>query len=249
MPITLIPGNHDYELAAYPEYVERLAEYNATPEQEVSIERTVGDSLVHVEHGIQEDPNNRIPDFGNPYANPPGYFLKRLHRVDPLLGVLPPVYRNTARVPRGHPKISDFRDHENLRFSNDLTPRVNRVSYMTHSTVVRNTVATWINDRSPKQLPAVARKCGTSHNAAGAGETGVVGRGGAADPHGRGERSGGNSSRPISGRARGIKFACDGTTRLGTCGQDGEASEACPRGTSHVMLPAQLLPSLRGRRR
>ncbi|MCU4719338.1 metallophosphoesterase [Halapricum hydrolyticum] len=77
VPITLIPGNHDYELAAYPEYVERLAEYNVTLEQEVSIERTVGDSVVHVEHGMQEDPNNRIPDFGNPYANPPGYFVNR----------------------------------------------------------------------------------------------------------------------------------------------------------------------------
>jgi UDP-2,3-diacylglucosamine pyrophosphatase LpxH len=77
MPVTLIPGNHDYELAAYPEYVERLAEYNVTLEQKVSIERSVEGSLVHVEHGMQEDPNNRIPDFGNPYANPPGYFVNR----------------------------------------------------------------------------------------------------------------------------------------------------------------------------
>jgi UDP-2,3-diacylglucosamine pyrophosphatase LpxH len=77
IPVTLIPGNHDYELAAYPEYVERLAEYNVRLEQEVSIERSVEGSLVHVEHGMQEDPNNRIPDFGNPYANPPGYFVNR----------------------------------------------------------------------------------------------------------------------------------------------------------------------------
>ena len=75
--ITLIPGNHDYELAAYPEYVDRLAEYNVTLEQAVSIDRPVGESLVHVEHGMQEDPNNRIPDFGNPYANPPGYFVNK----------------------------------------------------------------------------------------------------------------------------------------------------------------------------
>ena len=77
IPITLIPGNHDYELAAYPEYVERLAEYNITLVQEVSIERTVGESLVHIEHGMQEDPNNRCPDFGNPHANPAGYFVNR----------------------------------------------------------------------------------------------------------------------------------------------------------------------------
>jgi UDP-2,3-diacylglucosamine pyrophosphatase LpxH len=77
IPITVIPGNHDYELAAYPEYVERLAEYNVTLEQEVSITRPVGDYEVYIEHGMQRDPNNRIPDFGNPYANPPGYFVNR----------------------------------------------------------------------------------------------------------------------------------------------------------------------------
>ena len=77
VPITLIPGNHDYELAAYDEYVDRLAAYNVRLEQEVSIKRSVGDHVVHVEHGMQEDPNNRIPDFGNPYANPPGYFVNR----------------------------------------------------------------------------------------------------------------------------------------------------------------------------
>jgi len=77
VPITLIPGNHDYELAAHDEYVERLAEYNVTLEQSVSITREVGDHVVHVEHGMQQDPNNRIPDFGNPHANPPGYFVNR----------------------------------------------------------------------------------------------------------------------------------------------------------------------------
>ena len=77
VPITLIPGNHDYELAAYDEYVNRLAEYNVRLEQEVSIARDVGDHVVHVEHGMQVDPNNRIPDFGNPHANPPGYFVNR----------------------------------------------------------------------------------------------------------------------------------------------------------------------------
>jgi len=33
------PGNHDYELACHPEYVDRLAEYNVTLEQEVVITR------------------------------------------------------------------------------------------------------------------------------------------------------------------------------------------------------------------
>lgn len=37
IPITLVPGSHDYELAAYPEYVERLAEYNVPREQVESL--------------------------------------------------------------------------------------------------------------------------------------------------------------------------------------------------------------------
>lgn len=77
IPITFIPGNHDYELAAYPAYVERLAEYNVTLEQEIVLTREVADRVVWIEHGQQRDPNNRSPDFGNPYANPPGYFVNQ----------------------------------------------------------------------------------------------------------------------------------------------------------------------------
>jgi hypothetical protein len=106
-----------------------------------------------------------------------------------------------------------------------------------------DTVATWVKDRNPKQLPAVARKCDTSRNPATVGETGVVGRGGAADPHGRIGRSGVNSSQPISGRSRGIKFACDSTARFWACGQNGEAAGLVPavlhqsKGCSGTILP------------
>lgn len=75
--ITLIPGNHDYELACYPEYVERLAAYNVTLEQELHLVRDLDGRQIWIEHGMQQDPNNHIPDFGNPYANPPGYFVNR----------------------------------------------------------------------------------------------------------------------------------------------------------------------------
>ncbi len=75
--ITFIPGNHDYELAAYDEYVDRLAEYNVRLDQSVVITRKAGDHEVWIEHGMQEDDNNRIPDFGNPFANPLGYFVNR----------------------------------------------------------------------------------------------------------------------------------------------------------------------------
>jgi hypothetical protein len=100
---------------------------------------------------------------------------------------------------------------------------------ITHPAETAGTVATWVKDLNPKQLPAVARKCDPSQNPRlRRGATGVAGRGGAADPHGRTERSGVNSNRPISGRSRGIKFTCDGTPRFGTCGQNGEAAGLVP---------------------
>ena len=39
-------------------------------------------------------------------------------------------------MPRGRPEIGDFRDHENLRFSNDLPPRVKAVERSTKPRVV-----------------------------------------------------------------------------------------------------------------
>ncbi len=74
IPITMQPGNHDHELAAYDEYVDRLAEYNVDLVQSESLTRPVGDRTIHVEHGHQQDPNNRIEDFGNPPATPMGSF-------------------------------------------------------------------------------------------------------------------------------------------------------------------------------
>ena len=78
VPITLLPGNHDHELAAFDEYVDRFAEYNVDLVQEQSISRPVGDQVVHFEHGHQHDPNNRIEDWGNPAATPLGYYYNTL---------------------------------------------------------------------------------------------------------------------------------------------------------------------------
>ncbi|MDG5817771.1 metallophosphoesterase [Natronococcus sp. A-GB7] len=74
VPITLLPGNHDHELAAYDEYADRLAAYNVDLVRALSITRPVGGRTIHFEHGHQQDPNNRIEDFGNPHATPMGYF-------------------------------------------------------------------------------------------------------------------------------------------------------------------------------
>ena len=78
VPITLLPGNHDHELAAYDEYVERFAEYNVEVVQDISISRRVGNRKIHFEHGHQQDPNNRIEDWGNPYSTPLGYYYNTL---------------------------------------------------------------------------------------------------------------------------------------------------------------------------
>ncbi|MEF8852957.1 MAG: metallophosphoesterase [Haloarculaceae archaeon] len=76
--ITLLPGNHDHELAAYEEYVERFAAYNVDVVQEQSLTRPVGDQVIHFEHGHQRDPNNRIDDWGDPNATPLGYYFNTL---------------------------------------------------------------------------------------------------------------------------------------------------------------------------
>jgi UDP-2,3-diacylglucosamine pyrophosphatase LpxH len=73
--ITLIPGNHDYELACYPQFVDRLQGYNIVLEPKVSITRELAGKKIWIEHGMQHDESNHMPDFGNPHANPVGYFV------------------------------------------------------------------------------------------------------------------------------------------------------------------------------
>ena len=75
--ITLIPGNHDYELACYPQFVDRLQEYNIILEPKVFIRRELAGKKIWIEHGMQHDESNRMPDFGHPHANPVGYFVTR----------------------------------------------------------------------------------------------------------------------------------------------------------------------------
>lgn len=78
IPITLLPGNHDHELAAYPAYEDRLSAYNITLVSEISFTRPIGERTIHFEHGHQQDPNNTISDFGNPHARPLGYYYNTL---------------------------------------------------------------------------------------------------------------------------------------------------------------------------
>ena len=73
--ITLLAGNHDYELACYPKFVRQLAPYNIQLEQSPSITRKVGNKQLWIEHGSQHDEANRVPEFGDPYAKPIGYYI------------------------------------------------------------------------------------------------------------------------------------------------------------------------------
>jgi UDP-2,3-diacylglucosamine pyrophosphatase LpxH len=73
--ITMLPGNHDYEIACYPEFAEMLKSYNIHLERTPSITREINGKRIWIEHGNQYDAFNRMPDFGNPYAQPVGYFI------------------------------------------------------------------------------------------------------------------------------------------------------------------------------
>jgi UDP-2,3-diacylglucosamine pyrophosphatase LpxH len=73
--ITMLPGNHDYEIACYPEFVEMLKPYHIHLEQTPAITREINGKKIWIEHGNQYDAYNHMPDFGNPYAHPIGYFI------------------------------------------------------------------------------------------------------------------------------------------------------------------------------
>ena len=73
--ITLLPGNHDYELACVPAYAAELAAWNVVLEPRESVTRRIAGRTVWIEHGNQHDAFNAFPDFGNRYAQPLGYFI------------------------------------------------------------------------------------------------------------------------------------------------------------------------------
>ncbi|HEX8636574.1 MAG TPA: metallophosphoesterase, partial [Pyrinomonadaceae bacterium] len=73
--ITMMVGNHDYDLACDPVYREKLAAYNIRLDTSLSLVREIADRKIWVEHGQQIDPFNAAPDYGNPFALPPGFFI------------------------------------------------------------------------------------------------------------------------------------------------------------------------------
>ena len=73
--ITLMVGNHDYDLACYPEFADKLRAFNISLDTSISLIRSVGERQIWIEHGQQVDDMNASPDYGNPFAQPIGYYI------------------------------------------------------------------------------------------------------------------------------------------------------------------------------
>ena len=73
--ITLMVGNHDYDLACDAWYVERLKQFNITLDTSLTFIREIGDRKIWIEHGQQIDPYNAATDYGNQHSLPLGYFI------------------------------------------------------------------------------------------------------------------------------------------------------------------------------
>jgi UDP-2,3-diacylglucosamine pyrophosphatase LpxH len=73
--ITMMVGNHDYDLACYADFAVKLRAYNINLDKSLVLIRTLGDKKIWIEHGQQHDEFNTFADYGNPYALPVGYFI------------------------------------------------------------------------------------------------------------------------------------------------------------------------------
>jgi UDP-2,3-diacylglucosamine pyrophosphatase LpxH len=73
--VTMMVGNHDYDLACNPAYLEELQAYNVRLDTNLVLIRSIGDKKIWIEHGQQHDQFNAFRDYGNLYALPAGYFI------------------------------------------------------------------------------------------------------------------------------------------------------------------------------
>ena len=73
--VTMMVGNHDYDLACDPAYVDKLRSYNIHLDTNLVLIRFVGDKKIWIEHGQQRDAFNVFRDYGNSHALPVGYFI------------------------------------------------------------------------------------------------------------------------------------------------------------------------------
>jgi UDP-2,3-diacylglucosamine pyrophosphatase LpxH len=73
--VTMMVGNHDYDLACVPVFADKLRAYNIHLDTNVALIRTVGNKKIWIEHGQQRDEFNALPVYGNPHALPVGFFI------------------------------------------------------------------------------------------------------------------------------------------------------------------------------
>ena len=73
--ITMMVGNHDYDLACNVEFATKLRQYNIRLDTSLVLIRAIDDKKIWIEHGQQRDKFNAFPDYGSPYALPVGYFI------------------------------------------------------------------------------------------------------------------------------------------------------------------------------
>jgi UDP-2,3-diacylglucosamine pyrophosphatase LpxH len=73
--VTMMVGNHDYDLACNPDFASKLQRYNINLDTNVFLIRGIGKKKIWIEHGQQRDRFNTFRDYGNLHALPVGYFI------------------------------------------------------------------------------------------------------------------------------------------------------------------------------
>src|SRR5262249_2441627 len=76
--VTMMVGNHDYDLACNPDFEDKLRAYNIQLDTSLNLIRTIGDKKIWIEHGQQRDDFNAFSDYGNIHALPVGYFITEM---------------------------------------------------------------------------------------------------------------------------------------------------------------------------
>ncbi len=75
--ISVISGNHDYELEHFDEIADFLKEYNINVIKTEHVKKSLGGSLIWIEHGNQADDVSRIETKGKFIQLPIGFFLNQ----------------------------------------------------------------------------------------------------------------------------------------------------------------------------
>jgi UDP-2,3-diacylglucosamine pyrophosphatase LpxH len=66
--VTMMVGNHDYDLACEPAFADGLRAYNIHLDSSLVLTRTVGGKKIWIEHGQQRDEFNAFPAYGKLHA-------------------------------------------------------------------------------------------------------------------------------------------------------------------------------------